>query len=75
MPVLTSPGGHCRCIESRHRLHAGCLGNSDPTPKGNNGLAPVALRWLMTRDTLLLVLSLIWVAMTVAGLVYVLLHE
>ena len=50
-------------------------GNSHPTPKGNNGLAPVALCWLMTRDTFLLVLSMIWVAMTVAGLVYVFLHE
>ena len=29
----------------------------------------------MTRDTLFLVVSLIWVAMTVAGLAYVLLHE
>ena len=44
-----------------------------PTPMANNALAAITLRWLMTRDTFLLLLSLIWVAITAAGLVYLVL--
>ena len=44
-----------------------------PTPMANNALAAITLRWLMTRDTFLLLLSLIWVAITVGASVCVLL--